>query len=134
MPPATGVPVRRPPDGTRSLRHDPLARGLGLASAALGLPQVARPVDFAWGLGVGDAPRHRLTILAVGIRELVAAAGLLGRPHPAWLWGRVGGDAMDLTLMARALKNHDGRGVGRTLLATAGLVAITTTDVYAAMT
>ncbi|MEV4789336.1 SRPBCC family protein [Streptomyces tuirus] len=119
---------------TSSLRHDPLVRGLGWASAALGVPQVVAPAGFARALGVGDAPRHRTATTAVGVRELAAAAGLLGRPHPVWLWGRVGGDLMDLTMLGRALKNHDGRGLGRTVAATAAVTAITATDVYAAVT
>ncbi|MGV9698801.1 hypothetical protein ACWDTR_23965 [Streptomyces sp. NPDC003470] len=116
------------------LRHDPLVRGLGWASALLGVPQVVAPADFARALGVDDAPRHRSATAAVGVRELAAATGLLGRPHPIWLWGRVGGDLLDLTLLARALKNHDGRGLGRTVAATAAVTAITATDVYAAVT
>ncbi|MGW4084254.1 SRPBCC family protein [Streptomyces sp. NPDC004822] len=119
---------------TSRLRHDPLVRGLGWASAFLGIPQVVAPADFTRALGVGDAPRHRSAATAVGVRELVAAAGLLGRPHPVWLWGRVGGDLMDLTMLARALRNHDGRGLGRTVAATAAVTAITATDVYAAVT
>jgi uncharacterized membrane protein len=107
---------------------------LGVASAALGFPQVTGPAAFARGLGVGDAPRHRAVTGLVGVRELAAAAGLLGRPHPGWLWARVGGDALDLSLMARALRHHDGRGLRRSLLATAGLVVITAVDVYAAVT
>ena len=66
-----------------SLKHDPLTRGLGVASAALGIPQVTRPADFARSLGVGDAPRHGAITKLVGVRELAAAAGLLGRPHPS---------------------------------------------------
>lgn len=116
------------------LRGDPLVRGLGWASALLGVPQVVAPAGFARTLGVGDAARHRSATAAVGVRELAAAAGLLGRPHPAWLWGRVGGDLVDLTMLARALKNHDGRGLGRTVAATAAVTAITATDVYAAVT
>ncbi|MFH9663233.1 SRPBCC family protein [Streptomyces sp. NPDC017248] len=116
------------------LRGDPLVRGLGWASALLGVPQVVAPAGFARALGVGDAARHRSATAAVGVRELAAAAGLLGRPHPAWLWGRVGGDLVDLTMLARALKNHDGRGLGRTVAATAAVTVITATDVYAAVT
>ncbi|MEU6389155.1 SRPBCC family protein [Streptomyces sp. NPDC046939] len=114
--------------------HDPLVRGLGWASALLGVPQVAAPAAFARTLGVGDATRHRAATTAVGVRELAAATALLTRPHPAWLWGRVGGDLMDLTMLTRALKNHDGRGLGRTVAATAAVTAITATDVYAAVT
>ncbi|MER6269293.1 SRPBCC family protein [Streptomyces sp900105755] len=116
------------------LRHDPLVRGLGWTSALLGVPQVLTPAGFARALGVDDALRHRSATTAVGVRELAAATGLLGRPHPAWLWGRVSGDLMDLAMLTRALKNHDGRGLGRTVAATAAVTAITVTDVYAAVT
>ncbi len=122
------------PKTSASLRQDALVRGLGWASAALGAPQLITPRAFARSLGVGDAPRHRLATLLVGAREMVAAAGLLARPHPGWLWARVGGDAMDLTLLGRALKNHDGRGLGRTALGSAATVVITVTDLYAAIT
>ena len=119
---------------TASLRHDPLTRGLGWASAALGAPQIIRPGAVARVLGVDDAPRHRLASAVVGAREMVAAAGLLGRPRPVWLWARVGGDAMDLTLLGRALKHHDGRGQRRTEFATVATALITLTDLYAALT
>ncbi|MFJ7148775.1 SRPBCC family protein [Streptomyces sp. NPDC100445] len=121
-------------DSTSRLRHDPLVRGLGWASVLLGVPQVVAPAGFARVLGVGDSSRQRLATTAVGVRELGAAAGLLGRPHPAWLWSRVGGDLMDLGMLARALRNHDGRGLGRTVAATAAVTAIAATDVYAAVT
>src|SRR3954454_6935811 len=130
---APTAPARRPA-ADWSLRHDPLARGLGVASAALGLPQVTRPAEFAQSLGGGAAPRHCAVTELVGVRELVAAAGLLGRPHPVWLWGRVCGDAMDISLMARALRHHDGPGLPRSVFATAALVVITAVDVYAAVT
>jgi uncharacterized membrane protein len=119
---------------TSRLRHDPLVRGLGWASALLGAPQVAAPGGFTQALGVDGTSRHRVATAAVGVRELTAAAGLLARPHPAWLWGRVGGDLMDLATLTRALKNHNGRGLGRTVAATTAVTAITVTDVYAAVT
>ncbi|MEU9920215.1 SRPBCC family protein [Streptomyces griseoluteus] len=119
---------------TARLRHDPLVRGLGWLSALLGVPQVAAPEGFARALGVDGDFRHRAATTAVGVRELAAAAGLLGRPHPVWLWSRVGGDVMDLTMLTRALKNHDGRGFSRTVAATAAVSALTVTDVYAAVT
>ncbi|WP_437057766.1 SRPBCC family protein [Streptomyces sp. enrichment culture] len=98
------------------------------------MPQVVAPAGFARAVGVEDTSRHRSVTTAVGVRELAAATGLLGRPHPVWLWGRVGGDLMDLTMLTRALRNHNGRGLGRTVAATAAVTAITATDVYAAVT
>ncbi|GAA3840360.1 SRPBCC family protein [Streptomyces phyllanthi] len=126
--------LRKDRTSLTSLKRDPLVRGLGVASAVLGVPQVTRPGEFARGVGVEDEPRNRLATTAVGVRDLVAAAGLLGRPHPAWLWCRVGGDVMDLTMLARALRTQDGGRTRRTALATAATAAITATDVYAAVT
>jgi uncharacterized membrane protein len=114
--------------------HDALSRALGWASVGLGLPLVARPAETAEAIGIGSSPRHRLTTTLVGVREFMAAAGLLARPSSVWLWSRVAGDAMDLALLGRALKNHEGRGLRRTAAATAGVTAIAAVDLYAALT
>lgn len=112
---------------------DPLARGLGWASLALGIPPVLSPAGFTRMLGIGASARHRTAAVLVGVRELGAAAGLLTRPNSAWLWSRVAGDAMDLAMLGRALRNHDGRGIRRTAAATIGVLGITAIDLYAAI-
>ena len=116
------------------MTNDPLMRGLGWLSLGLGIPPLVAPGEFGQALGVGDAPRHRGASAFVGLRELAAAAGLLAQQNPIWLWGRVGGDLMDLTMLGIALKNHDGRGLSRTAAATAAVAGITGVDVYAAVT
>jgi len=116
------------------MAHDGLMRALGWASAGLGIPQVLAPRQFGQAIGVGDGSRQRAAVLTVGLRELTAAAGLLGQGSPAWLWARVAGDCMDLGLLGRALSNHDGRGWRRTVAATAGVAGITILDAYAAAT
>jgi hypothetical protein len=75
-----------------STSTDTLARGLGLASLALGVPQVAAPDRFAQAVGaVPDAGTRELTV-GIGLRELTAAAGLLVRgSSPTFLWSRVAG-------------------------------------------
>jgi uncharacterized membrane protein len=113
---------------------DPLMRGLGWLSVGLGMPPLITPRGFGQALGVGDAPRHRAAAAFVGVRELTAAAGLLRQKNPVWLWSRVGGDLMDLSMLAWALKNHDGRGRPRTVAATAVVAGITGVDAYAAVT
>jgi uncharacterized membrane protein len=113
---------------------DRLARALGWAGLGLGIPQLLMPRRFAKFLGVGGAPKHRAAMAVVGMRELAAAAGLLRRPAAGWLWARVAGDAMDLTLLGRALKKHHRRGRRRTVTATAAVVGITAFDIYAATT
>ncbi|MCW2745401.1 MAG: cyclase [Mycobacterium sp.] len=116
------------------LASDHLVQGLGVASLGLGIPPLLAPGRFGKALGIGDEPRHRATAAVVGVRELVAAAGLLGLASPAFLWARVGGDAMDLALLGRGIKHHDGKGLWRTVAATAAVVGITGLDAYAAAT
>jgi uncharacterized membrane protein len=116
------------------MANDKLARGLGWASLGLGIPPLLAPGEFGRAIGVGDGSRQRAAVAIVGIRELGTAAGLLVRRDPAFLWGRVCGDLMDLGLLGRALKNHDGQGRGRTAAALAAVAGITGVDVYAAVT
>ena len=115
-----------------STSTDTLARGLGLASLALGVPQVAAPDRFAQAVGaVPDAGTRELTV-GIGLRELTAAAGLLVRgSSPTFLWSRVAGDVMDLVLLGGALR-HGGPGRGRTLAATAAVAGRTALDLAAA--
>jgi len=114
-------------------RSDALPRALGWASLALGIAPTLRPGAFTKALGLGDFPRRRSAAVLVGIREFGAAAGLLARPNSFWLWGRVAGDLMDLSMLGRALRNHDGRGLRRTVAATGGVAAILAVDLYAAI-
>jgi uncharacterized membrane protein len=116
---------------------DRLTGGLGWASLALGLPAVLRPEAVVRSLGVRAGTGQRAAATAVGVRELAAGAALLRWRHPAWLWARVAGDAVDLALLGRALRGRTGRrrpGRGRTVAATASVAAVTAVDVYAAMT
>ena len=118
--------------------RDALARGLGVLSLALGVPQVASPDAVARAVGTRPRPDVRDVVTSIGIRELTTAAGLLTRigSTPTWLWARVAGDVMDLTLLARALRDHDGghdgRGRGRTLAATAAVAGVAALDLAAA--
>ena len=111
---------------------DTLARGLGLASLALGVPQVAAPDRFAEAVGAEpDAATRDLTV-GIGVRELTAAAGLLLRgSSPTFLWSRVAGDVMDLVLLGGALR-RGGPGRGRTVAATAAVAGIAALDLVAA--
>ncbi|CAA9337769.1 MAG: hypothetical protein AVDCRST_MAG07-2181 [uncultured Frankineae bacterium] len=107
-----------------------LARGLGLASLALGVPQVAAPDRFAEAVGAQPTPQARDLTIGIGIRELSAAAGLLTRgSSPTWLWSRVAGDVMDLVLLGRALR---GGARGRTVAATVAVAGLTAVDLRAA--
>jgi uncharacterized membrane protein len=135
LPALSSHAARRGSPDCRRRRQDWLARGLGVASLALGVPPIARPGQVTEALGIADEPRHRSAAQLVGVRELVVAAGLLlGRGRAGWLWARVAGDAIDVALLSRALRNHQGAGRQRTVAATAAVLGITAIDCYAAIT
>ena len=63
----------------------------------------------------------------LGVREIASGLGILTQPKPApWLWARVGGDAMDLALLRRALSSPraDHNRVAAATAAVAGIAAV----------
>lgn len=118
-------------DGAEKDQQSPLVRSLGWFSAGLGLAQLATPGTINRLVGVDDSGAHRVLMRMVGVRELAAGAGILGRARPAaGLWARVAGDAMDVAMLGAALR-ADGKRRGRMALATASVVAVTAADVVA---
>lgn len=104
------------------------AHGLGWFSIGLGLAQVLAPRALGRAIGVGDGVRHRSTLLAVGFRELAAGAGILSRRRPAtWLWARVIGDLMDLSLLGFAMTGPR-KNRKRVLGALGAVVGVTVLD------
>jgi uncharacterized membrane protein len=76
---------------------------------------------------------HDALMRFCGMREMAAGIGILSQPYPAgWVWGRVGGDAMDITLLALALRNDRNRR-GRVAGALAFVAGITALDVVCAL-
>ncbi|HEV7585792.1 MAG TPA: SRPBCC family protein [Solirubrobacteraceae bacterium] len=113
----------------------PLPPALGVASALLGVPQLASPRRFARAIGIEDDDRSVFWTRAVGVRELAAAAGILGleRRRPVrFLWARVAGDVMDLTLLGLSWVRRR-RDPGRLAGATGSVLAIMAADIYAAV-
>jgi uncharacterized membrane protein len=107
---------------------DSLAQFLGWFSIGLGAAQVTAPKAMCKLVGAegrGTAPR---LMRLMGLRELTQGTGILTRPRPtSWLWSRVAGDALDLSLLALvAARNRR----ARTAFAIANVVAVTIPDVY----
>jgi uncharacterized membrane protein len=129
--PGVGKPIDPPrPSERRKLPEDRLARLLGWFSFGVGLPQVVAPSAVNRVLGIRDEPRTRLCQRIVGARELATAAGIFSQPRPAlWLWSRAGGDAADLALLARGLRNAE--SPIRTLGAIGAVATITGADLLA---
>jgi hypothetical protein len=121
-------PNGRPP-GSR------LATALGVASIGLGVPQLAAPGRFARAVGVKPTKRARAITVAVGVREMAAAGGLLvlERPRPVASAGaRVAGDALDAGLLASALA-RGAKEPERTRAAIAAVAGIAAADLVAAV-
>jgi uncharacterized membrane protein len=97
-----------------------LAKGLGWYSLVLAAAQLLAPRTLTRWLGLDDNERNVAVMRAVGVRELVKGVGILTSYRPAgWLWARVAGDAMDLTMlgMARgARRNAEQRRMDLTML------------------
>jgi uncharacterized membrane protein len=110
-----------------------LRGGLGWFSLGLGAAQTAAPGFVNRLVGVDDTAPNRALMRAVGVRELAAGTGIFSRPRPVgWLWARVAGDAMDLTLLGAALGSRR-NARGRVVAATAAVAGITLLDLYTSM-
>lgn len=108
----------------RGAGADTLARGLGWFSIGLGAAELVAGRSLARWLGMED---HAGLIRAYGLREIGTGVGILalGDPKP-WIWGRVGGDAVDLGTLAAGLGRDNPRrdNVGIAMAAVAGVAAL----------
>jgi uncharacterized membrane protein len=97
---------------------DRVARGLGVFSFALGVPQVLVPGRMNRMIGVKDDAASRMWMRLVGVREIAAGVGIFSERRPTeWVWARVAGDTMDLALLGSALRarsEHPARTVAAT--------------------
>jgi uncharacterized membrane protein len=111
---------------------DPVARGLGVFSFALGLPQITTPGRMTRLIGVRDDAKSRMWMRAVGAREIAAGAGIFSKRQPKeWIWARVAGDTMDLALLTSALRSKKrSKEPTRTLVATGAVLGAFAADVY----
>ena len=112
-------------------RRSGLTRSLGWASVALGGPQVTAPAAVSRMVGVDDVAAAPAVIRGVGVRELAHGAALLTGPR-SLVWTRLAGDALDLSLLGRALRGRRGERRRRTRVATAAVLGITALDLFAA--
>jgi hypothetical protein len=102
--------------------HD-MARGLGWFSIGLGLAEVLAPRALTRGLGMEG---NEQIVQAYGVREIATGIGILSSNQPApWIWGRVGGDALDLATLATGLKQDNPKkdNVELAVVAVAGVTA-----------
>jgi hypothetical protein len=108
-----------------------IARGLGYFSIALGLAQLLAPRVISRGVGLDG--RENL-MRACGAREIATGVAILTSHDPTpWIWGRIGGDALDLSILGNAMKeadDDDRRSLSLTAVAVAGVAALDVACVY----
>ena len=116
------------------LSHDTaqrLTRALGWFSVGLGLAALAAPQRIAQLVGLGPSGGTHALVRAIGVRELASGLGILTQEQPAnWLWARVGGDAMDLALLTKAM-GDDSADRSRVAATTAAVIGVTAVDALA---
>ncbi|MDP9397180.1 MAG: SRPBCC family protein [Actinomycetota bacterium] len=109
-----------------------VTRALGVVSLALGVGQLAAPREVARRARVDDVEQASEVVSLVGARQLVHAAGLLAG-RSGWIWTRVAGDAVDLTLLAHVAGSRRRKRRQRARTATAAVAALTAVDLTAAL-
>jgi uncharacterized membrane protein len=120
-------------DEDRGTGGESLANFLGYFSLGLGLAEFLAPSVMSRVIGVKRPDdRNRSTMRLMGLREIGHGLAILSNPQPKKaVWSRVGGDVIDLALLGRALSNPD-NDRGRTVIATANVLAVAALDVMAA--
>jgi uncharacterized membrane protein len=126
------APYQRLADQDRGTGGESLANFLGLFSIGLGMAQVLAPAGMSKLIGVEDDDGNRTLMRTMGMREITNGVAILSKQQPEKaVWSRVAGDALDLAFLGRALANPSNKR-GRTLFATANVLAVTALDVMCA--
>lgn len=109
-----------------------LAQALGWLSVGLGLAEVAAPGMVAGWIGLRESDKTRSLLRFYGVLEMAAGVGILAQRRPSgWLWGRVGGDLLDLATLGAAMTD-DVADRTRLGAATAAVVGVTALDILCA--
>jgi hypothetical protein len=110
--------------GNPTASVEALARGLGWFSISLGLLEAFAPRALARWLGMQGSEK---LLAGYGVREIATGIGILSSGNPApWIWGRVGGDALDIGTLATGLGRGNRRreNVALAVVAVAGVTAL----------
>ncbi|WNG20560.1 hypothetical protein [Cystobacter fuscus] len=113
------------------MKRERLPWALGWASLGIGLTELAFAEGICRVLGLSKYRADR--VRALGLRELASGWGLLREPQRRdWVWARVAGDAMDLTLLAVTFGKPRANRVWQGVI-TAAVAGVTLVDLYAAL-
>jgi uncharacterized membrane protein len=111
----------------------PLAIGLGCFSIGLGLAEVLAPRALARLIGAGEDDRTAAQLRTLGAREIGTGLAILAQPaRPAWMWSRVGGDAIDLAWLGNTAPDRGNDDRSRLGAAAAAVLGVTALDILCA--
>jgi hypothetical protein len=106
-----------------------LAKGLGWFSIGLGLVELFAPRALGRAIGL---ERHERLLQAYGAREIATGVAILASHDPTpWIWGRVGGDTLDIATLATGL-GQDNPNREKTAVALAAVMGVTALDAMCA--
>jgi len=131
--PRSPTPVRLEPDVEHQESAERLATFLGWFSIGLGAATLAAPEQMARFIGADGDHNDRMIMRLVGLQELFVGAGILRSRKPAgWLWMRVAGDLLHLSMLSGAMASGP-RRPDRMAATTAAIAGITALDAYDAV-
>ncbi len=103
-----------------------LARGLGWFSVGLGVAELLAPRALSRATGLR---RSESLLAGYGVREIATGVGILMSNDPTpWIWGRVGGDVLDIGTLGAGLSNPRAEK-SRVLAGLIAVVGVTVLDV-----
>jgi len=109
--------------------HETLARSLGWFSLGLGLAELVAARDLCRVLGLEG---RETLVQAYGAREVATGIAILMSHDPTpWMWGRVGGDAIDIATLATGF-GDDNPQKANLAVATAAVLGVTVLDAICA--
>jgi hypothetical protein len=107
-----------------------LATGMAFFSLGLGLAEALMPKMMANAIGVDE--EESTTIRLLGLREIGHGLSILMSQKPtAQMWGRVGGDALDLTYLGYKMADYNSNKT-RLAIATGAVLGATVMDAMCA--
>jgi len=131
--PRSRSPVRPEPEAQGLQDAERLADFLGWFSIGLGITALAAPRGLARTIGARGDRTDRAILRLVGLQELACGIGILSTRRPAgWVWARVAGDAVHLSMLGGAMASGPPEP-GRMAAATAAVVGVTVLDTYDAI-
>lgn len=114
----------------RTRDKDSLAQFLGWFSLGLGTAQLLAPKAMCRLIGASGEGLSKHLMRSMGLREATQGIGILTRARPTtWVWARVAGDALDLSLLGLTAARGNAK---RAAFGIANVVAVTIPDVYEA--